>query len=52
MSSKPKKDKSRNKSRFIGAGDDPKRHIVLEGKRKIVVVDDVTDEKEYNRSKT
>ena len=48
MSSKPKKDKSRNKSSFVGAGDEPKRHIVLAGKRKIVGVDDVTDE-EYNK---
>ena len=49
MSSKPKKDKSRNKSSFVGAGDEPKRHIVLAGKRKIVGVDDVTDEEEYNK---
>ena len=49
MSSKPKKDKSRNKSSFIGAEDEPKRHIVLAGKRKIVGVDDVTDEEEYNK---
>ena len=49
MSSKSKKDKSRNKSSFIGAGDEPKRHIVLAGKRKIVRVDDVTDEEEYNK---
>ena len=47
MSSKPKKD-SRNKSSFIGAGDEPKCLIVLAGKRKIVGVDDVTDEEEYN----
>ena len=33
MSSKPRKDKSRNKSSFVGAGDDPKRHIVLAGKK-------------------
>ena len=49
MSSKPKKDKSRNKSNFLGAGDEPKRHLVLAGKRKIVGVDDVTDEEEYNK---
>ena len=49
MSSNPKKDKSRNKSSFLGAGDEPKRHIVLEGKRKIVGVDDITDEEEYNK---
>ena len=41
MSIKPKKDKS--------DGDEPKRHIVLAGKRKIVGVDDVTDEEEYNK---
>ena len=40
MSSKPRKDKSRNKSSFVGAGDEPK---------KIVGVDDVTDEEEYNK---
>ena len=45
MSSKPRKDKSRNKSSFLGAGDEPKCHIVLAGKRKIVGVDDVT----YNK---
>ena len=44
-----KKDKSRNKSSFLGAGDEPKRHIVLAGKRKIMGVDDVTDEEEYNK---
>ena len=49
MSSKTRNDKSRNKSSFVGAGDDPKRHIVLAGKRKIVGVDDVTDEEEYNK---
>ena len=48
MSSKPKKD-SRNKSSFIGAGDEPKHHIVLADKRKIVGVDDVIDEEEYNK---
>ena len=46
MSSKPKKVMSRNKSNFLGAGDEPKRHIVLAGKRKIVGVDDVIDEEE------
>ena len=46
MSSKPRKDKSRNKSSFVGAGDEAKHHIVLAGKRKIVGVDDVTDEEE------
>ena len=49
MSSKPKKDKFRSKLSFVGAGDEPKRHIVLAGKRKIVGVDDVTDEEEYNK---
>ena len=44
-----KKDKSRAKSSFLGAGDEPKRHIVLAGKRKIVGVDDVTDEEEYTK---
>ena len=33
MSSKSRKDKSRNKSSFLGAGDEPKRHIVLAGKK-------------------
>ena len=49
ISSKPKKDKSRNKSSFLGAGDEPKGHIVLAGKRKIVEVYDVTDKEEYNK---
>ena len=49
MSSKPKKDKSRNKPSFLGAGDEPKCHIVLVGKRKFVGFDDVTDEEEYNK---
>ena len=40
---------SRNKSSFLCAGDEPKRHIVLAGKRKIVGVDDVTDEEKYNK---
>ena len=48
MSSKPRKDKFMNKSSFLGAGDEPKSHIVLAGKRKIVGVKDVTDEEEYN----
>jgi hypothetical protein len=29
--------------------DEPKRHIVLIGKRKIMGVDDITDEEEYNK---
>ena len=50
MSSKSKKDKSRNKSaKDKSDGDKPKHHIVLAGKRKIVRVDDVTDEEEYNK---
>ena len=49
MSSKLRKDKSGNKSSFVGAGDEPKHHIVLAGKRKIVGVDNVTDEEEYNK---
>ena len=51
MSSKPKNDKSRNKSTKDkqSDGDEPKHHIVLAGKRKIVGVDDVTDEEEYNK---
>ena len=49
MSSKSKKDESRNKSCFLGVGDEPKHHIVQAGKRKIVGVDDVTDEEEYNK---
>ena len=52
MSSKPKKDKFRSKSSFVGAGDEPKSHIVLAGKRKIVGVDDVIDEDMITRSKT
>ena len=47
--SKLKKDKSRNKSSFVGVGDEPKRHIVLAGKIKIMGVDNVTDEEEYNK---
>ena len=50
MSSKPKKDKSRNKSaKDKSDGDEPKHHIVLASKRKIVGVNDVTDEEEYNK---
>ena len=48
MSSKPKrkrKDKQTNTS-----NDEPKRHIVLSGKRNIVGVDDMTDMSEdYNK---
>ena len=50
MSSKPKKNESRNKSaKDKSDGDEPKRHIVLASKRKIVGVNDVTDEEEYNK---
>ena len=50
MSTKPKKDKSSNKStKDKSEGDEPKCHIVLAGKRKIVGVDNVTDEEEYNK---
>ena len=49
MSSKPRTDNSRNKSSFVGSGDEPKYHIVLAGKRKIMGVDDVTDEEENNK---
>ena len=49
MSSILRKDKSRNKSSFVGAGDEPKRHIILAEKKKIVGVDDVIDEEEYNK---
>ena len=50
MSSKPKNDKSRNKSTKDKLdADEPKRHIALAGKRKIVGVDDVTNEEEYNK---
>ena len=50
MSSKSKKDKSSNKStKDKSEGDEPKPHIVLAGKRKIVGVDDVTDEEEYTK---
>ena len=49
MSSKTRNDNSRNKSSFVGAGDEAKHPIVLAGKRKIVGVDDITDEEEYNK---
>ena len=35
MSSKLRKDKSRNKSSFLGAGDETKRHIILVNKKKL-----------------
>jgi hypothetical protein len=49
MSSKPKKDKSRISTKHKSDDDELKRHIVLAGKRKIMGVDDVTDEEEYNK---
>jgi len=48
MSSKPKKkttDKSQNKSENKSE-DEPKRHIVLPGKRKVVGVEDISDKSE------
>jgi hypothetical protein len=50
MSSKPKKDKSSKSTKDKSEYDEPKRHIVLAGKRKIVGVDDVTDEEEYSKA--
>ena len=35
MSSKPRKDKSRNKSSFVGAGDEPKRLLFWQEKEKL-----------------
>ena len=59
MSSKPKKKKDdrknkKNKNRDKDDGQDksseqPKRHVVLKGKRRIVGVEDVVDEQEYNQ---
>jgi len=59
MSSKPKKKKDdrKNKKNKNGDKDDgqdksseqPKRHVVLKGKRRIVGVEDVVDEQEYNQ---
>ena len=48
MSSKPKNDMSRNKSNFLGAGDEPKRQQFWRAKEKLWD-DDVTDEEEYNK---
>jgi hypothetical protein len=50
ISSKTKKDKSSRSTKGKSEDDEPKRHIVLAGKRKIVGVDDVTDEEEYNKA--
>ena len=47
MSTKPKKRKDKQKNT---SSDEPKRHIVLSGKRNIVGVDDKTDmSKDYNK---
>jgi hypothetical protein len=50
MSSKSKKNKSSKSTKYKLEDDEPKRHIVLAGKRKIVGVDDVMDEEEYNKA--
>jgi hypothetical protein len=50
MSSKLKENKSRKSTKDKSEDDEAKRHIVLAGKRKIVGVDDVTDEEEYNKA--
>jgi hypothetical protein len=50
MSSKPKNDKSSKSMKEKSEDDEPKCHIVLAGKTKIVGVDDVTDEEEYNKA--
>ena len=42
---------NQKRTSFVGAGDEPKHHIVLAGKRKNVGVDDVIDEEEYNKVK-
>jgi hypothetical protein len=47
LSSKPKKDKSRKSMNDKSEDDEPKSHIVLAGKRKIVGVDNDMDEEEY-----
>jgi hypothetical protein len=50
MYSKPKKDKSSKSTKDKSEDDEPKRHIVLAGKRKIMGIDDVMDEEEYNKA--
>jgi hypothetical protein len=50
MSSKPKKDKSSKSTKNKSEDDEPKCHIALACKRKIVGVDDVMDEEEYNKA--
>jgi hypothetical protein len=50
MSSKLEKDKSSKSTKDKSQDDEPKHHIALAGKRKIVGVDDVTDEEEYNKA--
>jgi Transposase family tnp2/Domain of unknown function (DUF4218)/Domain of unknown function (DUF4216) len=47
MSSKQKKGISKKRER--SENNNPKRHIVLPGKRKIMGVEDVTDEEDYNQ---
>jgi hypothetical protein len=49
ISSKSKKDKSNKLTNDKSEDDEPKRHIILAGKREIVGVDDVTDEEEYSK---
>jgi hypothetical protein len=50
MSSKPKKDKCSESTKDKSEDDEPKQHIVLTSKRKIMGVDNVTDEEEYNKA--
>jgi hypothetical protein len=50
MSSKPKKDKSSKSTKDKSEDDELKRHIVLARKSKIVGVDDITNEEEYNKA--
>jgi hypothetical protein len=50
MSSKPKEDNSSKSTKEKSEDDEPNRHIVLEGKRKIMGVDDIMDEEEYNKA--
>jgi hypothetical protein len=49
MYSKSNKDKSSKSTKDKSEDNEPKRHIVLASKRKIVGVDDVTDEERYNK---
>jgi hypothetical protein len=50
MSSKPNKDKFTKSMKDKSEDDEPKCHIVLACKRKIVGINDVTDEEEYNKA--